>query len=286
MTTKTFKQIATLDPKRLMIVDTLNLAFRYKHANATDFLESYMETVASLRRSYNCGKLILAGDYGSSSFRKAIYPEYKANRAEKYATQTEAERISFMEFLEEVTSILETYAETTDIPVLRFAGVEADDIAAYICKKQKGYGVHEIWLMSSDKDWDLLISPSVSRFSYVTRKEITWDTWNEHYDYNPEDHISVKVLQGDSGDNIKGVPGIGPKKAAGLIQEYGSAYDIMANLPISSKYKYIQSLNEFGADNLQLNYQLMDLPEFCEEAIGEENCKIIDSILAGYLEPK
>lgn len=278
--------MATLNPNRLMIVDTLNLAFRYKHANAVDFLESYMETVSSLRRSYNCGKIILAGDFGSSQFRKNIYPEYKANRAEKYETQTDSEREQFLAFLEEVGNILETYSETTDIPVLRFKGVEADDIAAYICKKRSNYNVQEVWLMSSDKDWDLLIAPDVSRFSYVTRKEITWDTWHEHYDYNPEDHISIKVLQGDSGDNIKGVPGIGPKKAAGLIEQYGSAYDIIANLPISSKYKYIQSLNEFGADNLMLNYQLMDLVEFSEEAVGVENCKIIDSVLDAYLEPK
>ena len=286
MTTKTFKQMATLDPKRLMIVDTLNLAFRYKHANATDFLESYMETVASLRRSDNCGKIILAGDFGSSQFRKTIYPEYKANRAEKYETQTESERLAFLAFLEEVGSILETYAETTDIPVLRFKGVEADDIAAYICKKRKNYGVHETWLMSSDKDWDLLVAPDVSRFSYVTRKEITWDTWNESYDYEPEDHISIKVLQGDSGDNIKGVPGVGPKKAHELIKTYGTAYDIIANLPISSKYKYIANLNAFGSENLILNYKLMDLVEFSEEAVGEENCKIIDSVLDAYLEPR
>lgn len=285
MSTKTFKQIATLDPNRLMIVDTLNLAFRYKHANATDFLESYMETVSSLRRSYNCGKLILAGDFGSSQFRKTIYPEYKANRAEKYETQTESERLAFLAFLEEVGAILETYAETTDIPVLRFKGVEADDIAAYIVKKRNKYNLHETWLMSSDKDWDLLIAPDVSRFSYVTRKEVTWDTWNEHYDYNPEDHISIKVLQGDSGDNVRGVPGIGPKKAASLVQEYGTAYDLIASLPIQSKYKYIQSLNEFGADNLMLNYKLMDLVEFSEEAVGIENCKIIDSVLDAYLEP-
>lgn len=286
MTTKTFKQMASLDPNRLMIVDTLNLAFRYKHANAVDFLESYMETVNSLRRSYNCEKLILAGDWGKSLFRKTIYPEYKANREEKNAEQTDSEREAFLAFLEEVGSILETYEETTEYPVLRFKGVEADDIAAYICKKRSKYNIHEIWLMSSDKDWDLLVAPDISRFSYVTRKEVTWDTWNEHYDYEPEDHISIKVLQGDSGDNIKGVPGIGPKKAHELVKTYGTAYDIIANLPIQSKYKYIANLNAFGGDNLILNYKLMDLVEFSEEAVGIENCKIIDSVLDAYLEPK
>jgi DNA polymerase-1 len=88
---------------------------------------------------------------------------------------------------------------------------------------------------------------------------------------------------GDSGDNVMGVPGIGPKRAMQLVQEYGSTYDIIAALPISSKYKYISSLNEFGADNLMLNYQLMDLVTYCEDAIGEENCRTLDKMLETYL---
>ena len=88
---------------------------------------------------------------------------------------------------------------------------------------------------------------------------------------------------GDSGDNVPGVPGIGPKKAAALIQEYGSTYDIISSLPIASKYKYIANLNSFGADALLLNYKLMDLVTFCEEAIGEENCKKINEVLELYL---
>lgn len=280
---KTFKQSTESCPKALMIVDSLNLAFRYKHAKAKNFADSYMETVKSLQKSYKCGKLIMVGDLGSSVFRKTIYPEYKANRAEKYETQTDKEREEFMEFLEEVGTILESYKNDTEYPVFRFKGVEADDIAAYIVKKRAKYGIQKIWLMSSDKDWDLLVAPDVSRFSYVTRKEITFDDWEQHYPYKPEDHISIKVLQGDSGDNIKGVPGVGPKKAHELIKEWGTAYDIIANLPLSSKYKYIQNLNEFGGDNLMLNYKLMDLVEFSEEAVGKENCQIIEDKLLEYM---
>lgn len=280
---KSFNSISALNPKSLMLVDTLNLAFRYSHAKAKNFKDNYKETVQSLRRSYKCDKLILCGDMGSSSYRKSIYPAYKANRAEKYALQTEAEAQEFQEFLDEVNDILVTYEKEGNFPVLRFKGVEADDIAAYICRRHKQYGIEQMWLMSSDRDWDLLVSDSISRFSYVTRKEITLENWNEHYDYAPEDHISIKVLQGDSGDNVIGVPGIGPKKALDLVKSYGSAYDVAANLPISSKYKYIANLNDFGMDNIMLNYKLMDLVEFCDEAIGPENCAIIDSVLENYL---
>jgi DNA polymerase-1 len=80
----------------------------------------------------------------------------------------------------------------------------------------------------------------------------------------------VKCLTGDSGDNIPGIPGIGPKRAEILVQEYGSAFDIYDACPIESKYKYIQTLNEMP-DILLRNYQLMDLIAYCEDAIGEDN---------------
>ena len=67
------------------------------------------------------------------------------------------------------------------------------------------------------------------------------------------------------------------------MKEYGSTYDIIANLPIFSKYKYIQNLNAFGTNALMLNYRLMDLLEFCDEALGEENCKEIDTIMKEYM---
>jgi len=176
---------------------------------------------------------------------------------------------------------MDVYKDTDDYPLFRFNKVEADDIASYIVNK---WGKRfKIWLISSDRDWDLLISDKVSRFSTVTRKEVTLENWHEHYDYSPEDHISIKCLMGDSGDNIPGVDGIGPKKAHSLVQEYGSTYDVIANLPIASKYKHIQKLNEFGADALIRNYKLMDLVTHCDEAIGPENCKIIDEKLEKYL---
>jgi len=280
--TKTFEQINHTDPKSLMILDSLNLAFRYKHSKAVDFATDYIRTVESLQKSYKTKKLIIAGDMGSSSYRKAIYPLYKQNRKDKYANQTEEEQQEFEEFFAEVQKILSMYEEEGKFPVVRFQGVEADDIAAYIVAKRKQYALDQIWLVSSDKDWDLLVQPKVSRFSYVTRKEITVDNWNDHYDFQPEDYISIKCLTGDSGDNVIGVPGIGPKRAVGLVNEYGSTYDIIASIPISGRYKYIEALNQCK-DQLELNYKLMDLVTFCEEAIGTENCKLIDETLELYL---
>lgn len=136
-------------------------------------------------------------------------------------------------------------------------------------------------MISSDRDWDLLVEPGVSRFSYVTRKEVTHENWADHYEWTPDEYISIKCLMGDAGDNVFGVPSIGPKRALGLVQEYGSTWDIIASIPLNGKYKYIQELNKCK-DQLQLNYQLMDLVTHCAEAVGVDNCKTIDNILENY----
>ena len=278
---KSFQQV-TESENTLMIVDSLNLAFRYKHSGATDFAEDYLRTVNSLKKSYKAQYVIIAGDQGSSSYRKAIYPEYKQNRKDKFAEQTDAEKAAFELFFEDFTKTLDHIAAETDYPVIRFPGVEADDIAAYIVNKKSKLPVDNIWLISSDRDWDLLVQEHVSRFSYVTRKEVTVDNWNSHYEFNQEDYISIKCLTGDSGDNVVGVPGIGPKRAVSLVNEYGSTWDIIASLPIAGKYKYIEALNQCK-DQLILNYQLMDIVTHCSEALGDTNCKQIDQILENYL---
>jgi len=277
----TFKK-ATESNNTLLVVDALNLAFRYKHSGATDFATDYIRTVDSLKKSYKASHVIIACDQGSSAYRKALSPEYKQNRKDKQEQQTDAERAAFELFFEDFMQTIATIETTTSYPVLKFQGVEADDIAAYIVSQKSKLSTDDIWLISSDRDWDLLVQPGVSRFSYVTRKEVTIDNWNDHYEFNPEDYISIKCLTGDSGDNVAGVPGIGPKRAVSLVAEYGSTYDIIASIPLPGKYKYIQELNQCR-DLLLLNYQLMDLVTHCREAIGETNINQIDQILELYL---
>ena len=276
-----FKSISANEPNTIMIVDSLNLAFRWKHSGAKEFLDQYLQTVDSLRKSYKASKVIITADAGSSSYRKNIFPEYKGNREEKRALQTPEEAADFEAFFQEFTRVLDIYEEVDDYPLLKFSRCEADDIAAYVVSKYKK--THKIWLMSSDRDWDLLVDDNVSRFSYVTRKEITKENWNEHYDHSIDEYISIKCLTGDAGDNVPGVPGIGPVKAKLLVDTYGSTYDIIANMPIASKYKYMANLNAFGTDALLRNYQLMDLVTHCKDALGSDNCNIIDTKLEKYL---
>ena len=266
------------DANATLVVDALNLAFRWKHQGRTDFRYDYQSTVKSLAKSYDCTRVIITADWGSSTYRKGISPDYKQNRKEKFAEQTEEERIAFEEFFEEFEASLELLAE--EYPVLRYKGVEADDIAAHLVKHKNKYDLEYIWLISSDRDWDLLIQENVGRFSYVTRKEVRLDNWKEHYEIKPEEYISLKCLTGDKGDNVPGIPGIGPKRAVQLIEQYGTAFDIYNVCPIESRYKYIQSLNE-NAEQLLVNYELMDLMTFCDDAIGQDNIEDIGLKLYG-----
>lgn len=263
----------------LLIVDSLNIAFRWKHQGVTDFKYDYVRTVESLAKSYNAGNIIITAD-GGSTYRKDILPTYKANRKEKYAEQTPQEEKEFAMFMAEFSNTLTLLKEK--YPVFQFKGVEADDIAAYISMNLDKYGLDECWMVSSDKDWDLLINDRVSRFSTVTRKETTVHNWDEHYDFEIPDYITFKCLTGDKGDNVPGIPGIGPKRAVQLMEQYGDVFDIYDACPIDGKYKYIQNLNE-NAEQLLMNVELMDLITYSEEAIGEKNIEVINSTLKRHL---
>lgn len=267
----------------LMIVDGLNLSFRYKHRGQNDFGADYLKTVRSLAKSYNATDTIILSDYKGSSFRKEIHPEYKGNRKEKYKDQTEEEKAQAAAFFEGFEECLELCAQA--FPVLKLKGVEADDMAAYISKHPEVLEKYDnVWLISTDVDWDLLMTDKVHRFSYVTRREYTLDSFFEdHGADDPVQFITTKCLQGDKGDNIFGVKGIGVKKAYNLIRQYGDVLDILDQLPLAGSQKFIQELNA-SSDLLFLNLQLVDLNTFCEEAINHpdpDNINKINEVING-----
>ena len=139
----------------LLIVDGLNIAFRWKHQNVTDFKYDYIRTVESLAKSYNAGTIVITAD-GGSWYRKEILPTYKANRKEKYAEQTPQEEKEFAMFMAEFSDTLTLLKQK--YPVFQFKGVEADDIAAYLSMNLDKFNFDECWMVSSDRDWDLLIT--------------------------------------------------------------------------------------------------------------------------------
>ena len=269
------KLIKELSAENVLVVDAMNLAFRWKPYKPNErvgkFAGDFVNTIESLARSYDAGLIIVVADMKGSSYRRELFPEYKANRKADAEAQSEEAKLQSQQFFAEYENALE--ASDKRHLLLRYEGVEADDIAAYLVKRRVDYGFDQIWLISSDRDWDLLVQDGVSRFSTVTRKEITVDNWP--HEVPPEQYIDLKCLMGDKGDNIPGVPKVGPKTAVKLIEEYGSVFDIADALPIPGKYVYIKNLNEFGRDNLMRNVELMDLETYCEEAIGSDNVRDI-----------
>ena len=257
----------------ILIIDSLNLAFRYKHTKRRDFAEDYYRTIMSLAKSYSARRIILTCDWGKSSWRKSFYPEYKADREAKVADQTEQEKQEFMDFFEDYEKAVD-YCRGS-MSILKYQGVEADDIAAYLTHYAFKDDSEHIWLISSDKDWDLLLMPNVHRFSYVTRKEYTLDNWDEHYEYPHEYLLGIKVLVGGK-DNVAGIAGVGPKRAHTLMKQYEDPFDVYGAIPIPGKAVYIKNTNEFG-DNILRNIELIDKITYCPDAIGKENIEDINN---------
>ena len=124
-----FVETKGMNRKNLMVVDFLNLCFRYKHANRKNYTADIVSTIQSLGNSYEAKDIIIAGDWGSA-WRKDLYPDYKANREAMKAKQTDEEQAAFMEFLDEANRAMRVLEE--HYTVFKFKGVEADDIAAFL----------------------------------------------------------------------------------------------------------------------------------------------------------
>jgi len=261
----------------ILIVDSLNLAFRYKHIKRTDFAQDYYKTVKSLAKSYAATNIILTCDWGKSSYRKALYPDYKADREAKVALQTEEEKQDFVDFFKGYEEAMDFCKDS--FTILKYRGVEADDIAAYLTEYIYKDVEEHIWLISSDKDWDLLLRDNVHRFSYVTRKEYRLDNWHDTYEYPHEMALSIKVLVGGK-DNVTGIPGVGAKRAHTLLKEYGDAFGVYDSIPLPGKAVYIKNTNEFK-ENILRNIELIDKMTYCTEAIGRDNVEDIKGIING-----
>ena len=271
-----FEDLVDLDTNNLLVIDSLNMAFRWRKT-VTGWSHKLVSTITSLASSYKARDVIVLGD-GGSTYRKAIYPDYKGNRnKDDQAAEKQEWTDFFMEYEEAMRIVASQY------PILKFKGVEADDIVAYLVKRLYEEYNH-IWMISSDRDWDLLIGPTVSRFSLFSKKEFTNDNFEEHYCYPLHMHIDVKVLNGDTGDNIPGVMGVGPKRAVAILEKYGpTAMDVMDALPVAGTAKYIQELNKFE-DKILLNYELMDLVAYADTAVKDYKSQIdlyIKNLLGG-----
>ena len=247
------------EKNNVMLVDGVNLSFRYfNRSNYDNFTTDYINTIESLSRSYSAKRVICCFDSGSSNYRKIIFPQYKDNRKQQ---RTPEEQERFDGFFECLSNTID------ELPFehYKFKGVEADDLIAYLALNLKGYS--HTWIISSDRDLLQLLTDTTSIFSTQTRKEKTVGSLFIDTELTPKEYMLSRIIEGDSGDNIDGISGIGPKRATDLVKTYKSLTGLIDALPIKSKSKYIQNLNS-GVELLKRNEQLINLLDHCEKAIG------------------
>ena len=148
-------------------------------------------------------------DYSSKTFRNEMYPEYKANRSAP------------PEDLVPQFGLIRQATHAFGLPCIEMEGFEADDIIATYAKLAREAG-GDATIISSDKDLMQLVNEKVSMYDPMKDKDIGIPEVIEKWGVGPEKMIDLQALTGDSVDNIPGVPGIGPKTAAQLLDEYGN----------------------------------------------------------------
>ena len=184
-------------------------------------------------------------DSARKSFRNEIFPEYKANRPDP-----PDELIPQFPLVRDATRAF-------NVECLERPGFEADDLIATYARQAQADGF-EIMIVSSDKDLMQLVSDRVSMFDALKNRKIGPAEVEEKFGVGPERVVDVQALAGDSTDNVPGVPGIGVKTAAQLIQTYGDLDSLLARASEIKQPKRRQSLIEF-AGQARLSRELVRL---------------------------
>ena len=156
-------------------------------------------------------------DASRITFRQDIYPEYKMNRSE-----TPADLIAQSHMIRRGLAAM-------GLPVLCVPGVEADDVIATLARTNCTR-IDATRIITSDKDLMQLVSDCVFLYDGMKGHDIREPQVLEKFGVRPDQVIDVQSLMGDSSDNVPGVPGIGPKKAAELINQFGSLDNLYENL--------------------------------------------------------
>ena len=271
--TKSWNDLADLQEpdysnyNNLLIVDANNLSYRWlQRPNYDSFGADFIRTIQSLSKSYEAARTIVCFDFGKSYYRMDMHEEYKGTRKKP---QEEEEIKKYEAFF----AVLNDLPDQLDEEVLKFRGVEADDILAWITQNVSDKYDHT-WIVSSDKDLIQLVDENVSILNIFGRKEVTKQSLHEDLGLVPSEFMLSRIIEGDKSDNIIGIEGIGPKRAQTLAKEYKTLPNLLDALPIKGRAKYIQNLNA-GVDTLIRNEKLINLKKYCEEAIvsGKEGEK-------------
>ena len=268
--------------KKLVIIDGKSVFYRGYYAMGNLSLEDgtptggvygfaslAFEVIRKLKPDY----VVVAWDKKGTSTakRSAIYPEYKAGR--KKAPD---------DFYEQIP-LLKDFLKTLGWPLFETDGYEADDILGTLAVQANKLGV-EANLITSDLDMLQLIDENTKVFAmkrgFSDIEEFDLEYFENKYDLKQSQFLDLKALQGDSSDNIPGVPGIGPKTATQLLQEFFTLEGIYENLE-NIKPAWRKKL-EAGKDSafmskkiaeifldapVELNFEDADIRNFNYEAV-------------------
>lgn len=212
-------------------------------------------------------------DAARANFRYDIYDQYKANRDEPP---------------EDLIPQFPMFRETCDafgIPAIEMEGYEADDLIATYAKIAVAQG-KKVTIVGTDKDLMQLVNGDVRMYDpmkgvYITAKEV-----EEKFGVSPDKVVDVQALAGDSVDNIPGVPGIGVKTAAQLINEFGDLDTLLERAEEIKQQKRRESLIEY-ADAARMSRQLVKLADDVAVPFKLEELKAHDpdtSKLVPYLQ--
>lgn len=199
--------------------------------------------------------LAIIFDKSENSFRKALYPPYKANRPEP-----PADLVAQFPLMRAAVRAFGLVPVEQDV-------YEADDLIATYAR-QAGEAGADVLIISADKDLMQLIRPGVSMYdpasgeakrgSFRAERRIGREEVIDYFGVPPEQVVDVQALAGDSSDNVPGVPGIGIKTAAGLIQDYGDLETLLARAGEIRQPKRRENLIA-AADMARLSQKLVKL---------------------------
>jgi DNA polymerase-1 len=184
-------------------------------------------------------------DAGRVTFRNRLYDAYKAHRP-----PPPEELIPQFGLVREAT-------EAFGVPAVELADWEADDLIAAYAQSAVAAG-GQVTIVSSDKDLMQLIRPGIDMLDPMKQKPIGPAEVMEKFGVTPDKMIEVQALIGDTTDNVPGVPGIGPKGAAQLINEYGDVEAVLAAAPSMKPSKRRDMLIQH-AENARISRELVRL---------------------------
>ena len=251
--------------KKLFLVDAYALIFKYYYAFLgrpmrnragmnTSVVFGFVKFLRDIQKRERPDLLGVAFDPKGGSFRRDIFPEYKANRSE-----TPEDILLSVPYVKRVL-------EAMCIPILEVEGYEADDVIGTLSQKGVEAG-YDVYMVTPDKDYGQLVRDHCriykQRGAEGSIEIVGREAIREKYGIDdPQLVRDILALWGDASDNIPGVPGIGEKSACKLVQEWGTVENILDNVS-KIKGKQGEKIAEW-ADNLRLAKRLtticLDVP--------------------------